>query len=102
MSRHGLTLSSKLHMHGPIYTKLNTVVPFPPWDGDRQTTPAPAKHCPNLSNPGPDPDPSPETPILIRSGGHVQKRGLHGVYKSGSKLAHQPEPPQVETVPTPQ
>ncbi|MEQ2290573.1 hypothetical protein AMECASPLE_004489, partial [Ameca splendens] len=39
--------------------------------------------CLNLSDPGLDPTPppqlpSPTSPILIRRGSHVQKRGLHG------------------------
>ncbi|MEQ2304547.1 hypothetical protein AMECASPLE_028199, partial [Ameca splendens] len=76
---------------------LQEVVPFPPG----AETGTPSQHlnlvwaspgsCLNLSDPGPDPDPpprpqSPTTPILIRGGGHVQKRGLH-VQKNPSSRA---------------
>ncbi|MEQ2298662.1 hypothetical protein AMECASPLE_007565 [Ameca splendens] len=84
---------------GTTSPRTQEMVPFPPG----VETGRPPQHlnlvwaspgsCLHLSDPGPDPDPpprpqSPTTPILIRGGGHVQKRGLHGPNKLANQSRH--------------
>ncbi|MEQ2251234.1 hypothetical protein ILYODFUR_008760 [Ilyodon furcidens] len=60
---------------------------LPSGGGDGLTAPAPE---PGLGVPDPERPQrrTPTTPILIRAGGHVQKRGLHGPNKPTNQSRH--------------